>query len=181
VVPAHYQVPFSRLGHYKRSRLDDVVYKRGEFTEQWAHEASIVPVETWPLLRHRMAVHRVRPYGFEKFLEQNPEYVQLVLDEVRTRGPLTADELPPPDGDHRHPPGVWHRSVPRAVVGERTGHLSYSTWAGGPTGAQNPFLEAPGNFGAEVTLLMFHAGPSGPNRYDGPETACASPITPAEA
>jgi len=116
LVPAHYQVPFSRLGPYERSRLDDIVYKRREFTEQWAHEASIVPVETWPLLRHRMAVHRVRPYGFEKFLEQNPEYVQRVLDEVRARGPLTADELPPPEGDVHHPPGVWHRSVPRAVL-----------------------------------------------------------------
>src|SRR5205807_8594458 len=36
LVPAHYQVPFSRLGPYERSRLDDVVYKRREFTEQWA-------------------------------------------------------------------------------------------------------------------------------------------------
>jgi prepilin-type N-terminal cleavage/methylation domain-containing protein/prepilin-type processing-associated H-X9-DG protein len=48
-------------------------------------------------------------------------------------------------------------------VGERTGRLSYSTWIGGPTGAQNPFLQAPGSFGAEVTLLMGHAGQTGPN------------------
>src|SRR5438105_14346189 len=65
LVPAHYQVPFSRLGPYERSRLDEVVYRRRAFTEQWAHEASIVPVETWPLLRHRMETRRVRPYGFE--------------------------------------------------------------------------------------------------------------------
>jgi prepilin-type N-terminal cleavage/methylation domain-containing protein/prepilin-type processing-associated H-X9-DG protein len=48
-------------------------------------------------------------------------------------------------------------------VGERAQQLSYSTWAGGPTGALNPFLRAPGNFGAEVTLLLCHAGPTGPN------------------
>jgi prepilin-type N-terminal cleavage/methylation domain-containing protein len=48
-------------------------------------------------------------------------------------------------------------------VGDRTARLSYSTWVGGPTGAQNPFLLAPGNFGAEVTLLLCHAGPTGPN------------------
>jgi prepilin-type N-terminal cleavage/methylation domain-containing protein len=48
-------------------------------------------------------------------------------------------------------------------VGDRTSRLSYSTWVGGPTGALNPFLQAPGNFGAEVTLLMCHAGPTGPN------------------
>ncbi len=48
-------------------------------------------------------------------------------------------------------------------VGDRTIRLSYSTWVGGPTGALNPFLMAPGNYGAEVTLLMCHAGPTGPN------------------
>jgi prepilin-type N-terminal cleavage/methylation domain-containing protein len=48
-------------------------------------------------------------------------------------------------------------------VGDRTSRLSYSTWVGGPTGALNPFLQAPGNYGAEVTLLLCHAGPTGPN------------------
>ena len=73
LVPAHYQVPFSRLGPYEKSHLDDLVYRRREFTEQWAHEASIVPVESWPLLRHRMESHRVRPWEFEAFLDQNIE------------------------------------------------------------------------------------------------------------
>ena len=83
LVPAHYQVPYSRLGPYEKSQLDDLVYRRREFTEQWAHEASIVPVESWPLLRHRMESHRVRPWGFEVFLEQNVEYVAWILEEVR--------------------------------------------------------------------------------------------------
>jgi prepilin-type N-terminal cleavage/methylation domain-containing protein len=48
-------------------------------------------------------------------------------------------------------------------VGDRTELLSYCSWIGGPTGAMNPFLQDPGNFGAEVTLLMCHAGDTGPN------------------
>src|SRR5438445_10552189 len=75
VGPAHYHVLFSRLGPYEKSRLDDLVYRRREFTEQWAHEASIIPVESWPLLRHRMETRRVRPYGFEAFMTRNPDYV----------------------------------------------------------------------------------------------------------
>jgi prepilin-type N-terminal cleavage/methylation domain-containing protein len=51
-------------------------------------------------------------------------------------------------------------------VGDRTARLSYCTWAGGPTGALNPFLQEPGNFGAEITLLMCHAGSTGPNSPD---------------
>jgi len=61
-------------------------------------------------------------------------------------------------------------------VGDRTMRLSYSTWVGGPTGALNPFLQEPGSFGAEVTLLMCHAGPTGPNTrgvFDADATASA--------
>jgi uncharacterized protein len=116
LVPAHYQVPYSRLGPYKKSHLDDLVYRRREFTEQWAHEASIVPVESWPLLRHRMETHRVRPHGFESFLEKQAEYVAWILDEVRTRGPLAADDVPERDGIPHRIPGAWFGSVPRAVL-----------------------------------------------------------------
>src|SRR5262245_29199744 len=86
LTPTHYLVPFSRLGPYKKQLFDDVVYKRREFTEQWAHEASILPMESWPLLRHRMDTRRVRPWGFESFLKDRPDYVERVLEEVRARG-----------------------------------------------------------------------------------------------
>src|SRR5579872_1994663 len=116
LVPAQYQVPFSRLGPYKRSLLDDVVYRGLEFTEQWAHEASIVPMEAWPLLRHRMETHRPRPWGFEKFLDEHAEYVDWVLELVRERGALTADDFPVPEGVAKRIPGAWHGSVQRAVL-----------------------------------------------------------------
>ena len=117
VGPAQYQVLFSRLGPYDRKRLDDLVYRRQEFTEQWAHEASIVPMETWPLLRHRRETHRVRPWGFEKFMAKHPAYVKQVLRDVRARGPLTSDDLEPPDGVARRTVGgEWSRSVPWAML-----------------------------------------------------------------
>jgi len=115
LLPAQYQVPFSRLGAYDRASLDRLVYGRREFTEQWAHEASIVPMETWPLLHHRRETHRVRPWGFEKFLEKDPAYAALALEEIRRRGPLTAADLPDPAGVGRRIPGAWV-TVPRAVM-----------------------------------------------------------------
>jgi uncharacterized protein len=98
LTPAHYQVLFSRLGPYDKSLFDDLVYRRREFIEQWAHERSILPVESWLLLRHRMETHRVRPWGFEKSLEQQSSYVTWALEEIRRRGPLRAEDLPEPDG-----------------------------------------------------------------------------------
>ncbi len=114
--PAHYQVLFSRLGPYERSLLDNLVYRRHEFTEQWAHEASIVPVETWPLLRHRMETRDRRSRGLAAVMEQRADYVNWVLGEIRTRGPLTADDLPEPEGMPRRNAGAWFGTLPRAVL-----------------------------------------------------------------
>ncbi|MGH6631172.1 MAG: winged helix-turn-helix domain-containing protein, partial [Burkholderiales bacterium] len=116
LLPAHYLIPFSRLGAYRRSVFDKVVYRQGDFTEQWAHEASIVTMETWPLLRHRMESHRVRPWGFEAVLAKHTAYADQVLDEIRKRGPLAADDLHVPDGLSRRLDNSWIGTIPRAVL-----------------------------------------------------------------
>ncbi len=116
LVPAHYLVPFSRLGPYAKEKLDELVYHRHEFTEQWAHEACILPVDTWPLLCHRMAEHRVRPRGFETFLARQTDYVDAVLERIRCEGPVTAAELPAPDGHARRIDRAWIGTRKRAVL-----------------------------------------------------------------
>jgi uncharacterized protein len=116
VCPAHYMVPFSRLGPYNRASFHQLIYRSGEFAEHWAHEISIVPAETWPLLRYRRETDRVRPWGFQKVLEERAEYAAWVLEEVRRRGPLAADELTPPDGGNHRIPGAWIGTVQRGVL-----------------------------------------------------------------
>jgi uncharacterized protein YcaQ len=116
VCAAHYMVPFSRLGPYDRAAFEHLVYRTGQFAEHWAHEISIVPVETWPLLRYRRETDRVRPWGFSKVLEQHPDYARWVLDEVRRRGPIAAEELPEPDGAAARVPGAWIGTVQRGVL-----------------------------------------------------------------
>ena len=116
LVPAHYQVMYARIGPYDRAALDRLIYSTGQFTEQWAHEASILPVETWPLLKHRMTVHRARPWGFSEYMDQYPDYVHWVLEEVRLRGPLRGEHLPPPDGSPKRIPGSWYSNVGRAML-----------------------------------------------------------------
>jgi len=116
LVQAHYQVMYARLGPYDRAVLDKVIYRSGKFTEQWAHEASILPVETWPLLKHRMHAHRPRPWGFDKYMDQFPDYVEWVLEEVRQRGPLRGEHLPPPEGSPKRIPGSWYSNVGRGIL-----------------------------------------------------------------
>jgi uncharacterized protein YcaQ len=116
VCPAQYMVPFSRIGPYDRAAFDQLIYRSGDFAEHWAHEISIVPMESWPLLRYRRETDRIRPWGFEKVLEERAQYAAWVLEEVRRRGPLYADELPRPDGGDHKIPGSWIGTVQRGVL-----------------------------------------------------------------
>ena len=116
LAPSHYLVPFSRLGPYDRARLDRVVYQRREFTEVWAHEASIVPMATWPLLGHRRESHLARPWGFDEIMAEHHEYVETAVGEIARRGPLGHADLPDPAHTGRRLPDSWYGSVPRAVL-----------------------------------------------------------------
>ena len=116
LVPAHYQVPFSRLGPYDRARLDDLVYRRREFTEQWAHEASILPVEHWPLIRHHLGPHERRWRALAEFMTTNAEYAVRVLEEVRSRGPVVAGDIAEPDGTRGRGGGWWGWTTAKATL-----------------------------------------------------------------
>jgi prepilin-type N-terminal cleavage/methylation domain-containing protein/prepilin-type processing-associated H-X9-DG protein len=48
-------------------------------------------------------------------------------------------------------------------VGERCTTMSWSTWAGAVTGAQDPSVRAPGNFSGASALVLGHCGPHLPN------------------
>src|SRR5947208_10553906 len=54
-VRAHYMPLFSRLGPYDRALVDDAAWSHSArkprlLVEAWAHEASLLPVQEWPLL-----------------------------------------------------------------------------------------------------------------------------------
>ena len=56
---SHYLPLFSRFGAYDKAALDRLTLgRRGRYIEYWAHEAAVIPVSTWPLLRWRMEEYR---------------------------------------------------------------------------------------------------------------------------
>lgn len=95
LVRSHYLPVFARLGPYDRKLLDHYAYKRRRLFEYWAHVASLVPMESYPLFRHRMerfqGWHRI-----DEVEKAHPGYVDRVLEEVRERGPLTVSDLEDP-------------------------------------------------------------------------------------
>lgn len=112
LMPAHYLVMWSRLGAYDKNRFDSFIYGKGEYTEQWAHEASIVPASSWPLLGYRRKEYRPWQSSPIMKLRNRGAYLDAVLEQVHHEGAVTAKHLPPVAGPRRKP-GDWHRSVPR--------------------------------------------------------------------
>jgi uncharacterized protein YcaQ len=97
VVRAHYMPLYSRLGPYPLALLDNaaVTRKRTVF-EYWAHEASFLPVETWPLMRWRMerSERGEEMYlGLAKWGRERAAYIEDIYREVVERGPIAASAL----------------------------------------------------------------------------------------
>ncbi|CCV14599.1 winged helix-turn-helix domain-containing protein [Mesorhizobium sp. STM 4661] len=97
VVRAHYMPLYSRLGPYKLALLDNAAVTRKRMVfEYWAHEASFLPVETWPLMRWRMerAERGDEMYlGLAKWGRERAAYIEDIYREVVERGPIAASAL----------------------------------------------------------------------------------------
>ncbi len=93
---AHYLPAYSRLGGYPRTLVDDAAYRRHELFEYWGHEASLLPVQTHPLLRWRMAQAAAGEAGWgrtRRIAVERPDLVAHVLARVADEGPVGAGAL----------------------------------------------------------------------------------------
>lgn len=97
---AHYLPLFSRLGNYDSAHLDSLAWgrksRRGLF-EFWAHEASLLPLDSHPLWRWRME-RAAKNAGDGKgklhtFARTKKKYIDDVRRQLRDRGPLAASDL----------------------------------------------------------------------------------------
>lgn len=92
-------LPFhSRLGPYRAELLDRIAYRDDAWFESWAHEASLLPVESEPLFRWMKERFREGQAWkwLHEFATREASYVDRVLDEVRSRGALAPAELSDP-------------------------------------------------------------------------------------
>lgn len=128
LIRSHYLPVYARLGSYPRDVLDRLTAHTAgpmqrEYIEYWAHEASLVPLETHPLLRWRMARAAEEAWGnVKRIVRDQPTLLDDVRRTVRQDGPIRSNEL----GIERAPrkPGqMWQWHDGKVA-------LEYLFWAG---------------------------------------------------
>ncbi|MGC1151736.1 MAG: crosslink repair DNA glycosylase YcaQ family protein [Mycobacterium sp.] len=96
-VRAHYAPVFSRLGPYGRDVLDRAAWSHTArsprlLVEYWAHEAALMAVDDWPLLRWRMRQYRHGRWG-SHIVKANPRMADDIVAAIAELGPSTAGQI----------------------------------------------------------------------------------------
>lgn len=96
-VRAHYAPVFSRLGPYGRDVVDRAAWSHSArsprlLVEYWAHEAALMAVEDWPLLRWRMREYTHGRWGRD-IVKKNPRLADDIVAAVAELGPATAGQI----------------------------------------------------------------------------------------
>ncbi|MFL1545216.1 winged helix-turn-helix domain-containing protein [Pseudomonas sp. O39] len=99
VVRSHYLPLFSRLGHYAPLLLEDAAWSQGRrrsLFEYWGHEASLLPMALYPLMRWRMERAKLGQGIYAqmaRFGREQQATVHRVLRAVEELGALGAGSL----------------------------------------------------------------------------------------
>ena len=102
VAPSHQLVVFSRVGPYQPKHIETLLWDERRLFESWAHAASIVVTEHYPIYRwimHRVATGKGFWHGFTAsgerqaqrvlaWMKANDSLRRSILRQIRDRGPL---------------------------------------------------------------------------------------------
>jgi uncharacterized protein len=120
-VRAHYAPVFSRLGPYDRDVLDRAAWAHSArsprlLVEYWAHEAALMAVDDWPLMRWRMRQYRHGRWGTH-IVKANPKLADKIVAAVAEIGPSTAGQIE-----------AYLSTAPRGPRGDWWGSRSDTKW-----------------------------------------------------
>jgi uncharacterized protein len=91
---SHYLPVFARLGGYDKALLDRLTFgPRSHYTEAWAHQAAIIPVQSWPLWRWAMDARRTPTSDWGRWANANGPMLEFLRAELAAKGPLPAGKI----------------------------------------------------------------------------------------
>ncbi len=103
---SHYLPVFARLGAYDKAQLDRLTFgPKARYTEYWAHVASIIPRESWPLWRWKMEQTRADDEAkAQSWIHSNRAMLDWLRAELADKGPLPASRI---EHDANRSRGSW--------------------------------------------------------------------------
>lgn len=110
VARSPYFVLFSRLGEYDPAWLDEQLVD-GQIFEQWAHAASFLPVEDYPLIR-RLILEGMRDSYFSGWIEENIQAVEEVREAISRNGPMKSADFDSEKGQG----GWWNWKLEKGAM-----------------------------------------------------------------
>ncbi len=98
VARSPYFVLWSRLGSYEQVWLDELLAE-GKLFEYWSHEACFLPIEDYPLYRHRMIATDTKSWKRSReWIDSHTEEVSHVLNRIREQGSVRSQDFVRTDG-----------------------------------------------------------------------------------
>lgn len=123
---AHHMILHSRLPRYRPGDLKLPLEQDRTLWEHWTHDASILPIETFPYWKHRFAqdAERLHRNWRRWFREGYEAQFDRILSHVAAHGPVKAAEVS--EGERRGSGGWWdwHPSKTALEWLWRTGQLA---------------------------------------------------------
>jgi uncharacterized protein YcaQ len=98
----------SRVGDYPRDTVSQLL-RAGRIFEYWAHEACLLPIESWPLFRGAMENGGRGWYG--SVGRTHPHLAEEILAEIGARGPLASRHFEGAAGG-----GMWNWKPAKAML-----------------------------------------------------------------
>jgi uncharacterized protein len=106
VIQTQYMVLFSRLGAYDFAEFDRLMWQERQLFEYWAHAASIVLTQNFPIHRYEMRGYETSNPARQEWVKQNSTLRQHILDYLREHGASLQKDL----GAAEKVEANWHSS-----------------------------------------------------------------------
>ncbi|GGE12987.1 hypothetical protein SAMN05421774_103116 [Gemmobacter megaterium] len=123
---AHHMILFSRRQTYRPPALKRLLERDRALWEHWTHDASVLPVETFPYWKHRFARDSARLHANWRrwFRDGYEAQFDTILNRIATDGPVTSSDVG--EGEARGKGGWWdwHPSKTALEWLWRTGQLA---------------------------------------------------------
>jgi uncharacterized protein YcaQ len=114
VTRAHHHILWSRNKKYKEHMLDDLLSKKGSIFEHFTHDASILPVEFYPMwkIQFKHIKEKIDKSKYYKdILDKNG--VQDIINKIKNEGPLHTKDF---DNEIIAEKQMWSRSTHKTTL-----------------------------------------------------------------